>query len=362
MRSISILSPTNVSAFSFNQLRERGLGGTETCILLLSKYLSDLGADVSLFGPFPVGHEGKLKLFPYAHAELMDHDLFIYARNLWQSDSPDIRYNQGAVWVHDTGFNSVNKWRLNRIDRILALTQWHKKRILEEYPYVNPGSILVTQNGIRSDKFKYRSPKVNGKFIYSSGPDRGLKNLIDMWPAIKKSIPAASLHIFNGFDLWEACNSHNNATLNEINEIKSKIKDYKSLDVHHRGLVGQDELAKEMSESLLWLYPTDFTETFCISAVEAQCAGCRVVASNLAALKETVHFGQLIDGDSAQSEYRNKFIQAVKEEYENYNTNDISSQNRFISNKYDWKSTAKQWISDYLNTSSLPGYGLLDSI
>jgi glycosyltransferase involved in cell wall biosynthesis len=181
-----------------------------------------------------------------------------------------------------------------------------------------------------------------------------------MWPTIKKRIPEASLHIFNGFGLWESCSAYNTTVTCEINELKTRIKDYKSLDVHHRGLIGQDELAKEMSESMLWLYPTNFTETFCISAVEAQCAGCRVVASNLAALKETVQYGQLIDGDATQGEYREKFIESVIHEFENFNTNSVSDQNRVISNRYDWRSTAKQWISDYLNTSSLPGYELLD--
>jgi glycosyltransferase involved in cell wall biosynthesis len=58
--------------------------------------------------------------------------------------------------------------------------------------------------------------------------------------------------------------------------------------VKMRGRVSQVELAKEMLSAGVLAYPGGFCETSCISAAEAQAAGCHVVASALAALNETV--------------------------------------------------------------------------
>ena len=52
--------------------------------------------------------------------------------------------------------------------------------------------------------------------------------------------------------------------------------------------VSQAELAIEFLKSDVWLYPTDFEETFCITALEAMMAKCLVVTVDFAGLSETV--------------------------------------------------------------------------
>ena len=52
--------------------------------------------------------------------------------------------------------------------------------------------------------------------------------------------------------------------------------------------VSQRQLAMEMMASDVWLYPTTFTETYCLSAVEAMAAGCLVATLNIGALPEIV--------------------------------------------------------------------------
>ena len=70
----------------------------------------------------------------------------------------------------------------------------------------------------------------------------------------------------------------------------------------------------------VWAYPTWFSETSCITAMEAQAAGLMIVSSAIAALPETVgRRGSLIDwGDPLRSdprtplrEYRDAFIADV---------------------------------------------------
>ena len=52
--------------------------------------------------------------------------------------------------------------------------------------------------------------------------------------------------------------------------------------------VSQEQLVKELRQSDVWLYPTCFEETYCISAVEAMASECLVVTFAYAALNEIV--------------------------------------------------------------------------
>jgi glycosyltransferase involved in cell wall biosynthesis len=59
------------------------------------------------------------------------------------------------------------------------------------------------------------------------------------------------------------------------------------------------------------LYPTYFSETYCITAIEAQLAGLFPVTNNLAALQETVKNGRIISGDVRDPEVQAKYADAV---------------------------------------------------
>lgn len=74
---------------------------------------------------------------------------------------------------------------------------------------------------------------------------------------------------------------------------------------HYSGLVYNFEVEEDRS------YVTDRTVVHnCITAMEAQAAGLRIVTSSIAALNETVgpEFGVLIDGDWLSEEYQARFI------------------------------------------------------
>lgn len=76
----------------------------------------------------------------------------------------------------------------------------------------------------------------------------------------------------------------------ELSDLVKKIEEYKSLGVTEHGKVGHKKLAEIMKETSVWAYPcTDPRETFCITAVKAQAAGCVPVVTLLGALEETVN-------------------------------------------------------------------------
>jgi glycosyltransferase involved in cell wall biosynthesis len=84
------------------------------------------------------------------------------------------------------------------------------------------------------------------------------------------------------------------------------------------GSLSQPEVAKLLRSSLVWAHPSyntphqvPFYETSCIGAMEAQAAGCHVVASNWGALPETVRVGSLIDAEPLSEAWRRCFVEAI---------------------------------------------------
>jgi glycosyltransferase involved in cell wall biosynthesis len=69
-------------------------------------------------------------------------------------------------------------------------------------------------------------------------------------------------------------------------------------------------LATEMLSSSLCLYPNDFWETFCLTALETQAAGVPMITTKLGALSTTLsgEGNVLIKGDPHSAEYTKEFI------------------------------------------------------
>lgn len=150
------------------------------------------------------------------------------------------------------------------------------------------------------------------KCVNSSSPDRSWPILLTIWPEIKKQVPQAELHLYYGFKNWEYAAQYDLKQIELINSLKNRIIELIPLDVVFHDRISQEELAKEFLSASVWVYPTWFSETSCISAMEAQAAGLRIVTSNIAALKETVsERGILLDNDWTSEEYKNMFIDSV---------------------------------------------------
>ena len=135
-----------------------------------------------------------------------------------------------------------------------------------------PKNILyVSKNAVNPERFNFKVEKVPYRFIYSSCPRRGLDTLINIFPRIKKEYQDSTLYLF--------------VKKEDINiETFEKIKKMDYVFVYER--VSQEQLAIEFLKSDIFLYPTDFKETYCISALEAMISKCLVVSVDYCGLGE----------------------------------------------------------------------------
>jgi len=76
-----------------------------------------------------------------------------------------------------------------------------------------------------------------------------------------------------------------------------KLSELKDQGVTEHGRVSHEELAKRMKEISVWLYPTQFTEIHCITALKTAEAGMHQVHTGVAALMETAPNATIIKGD-----------------------------------------------------------------
>lgn len=273
----------------------QGRGGSETMAWQMAVQLERLGHHVILVGHLAQPGDSQAfsengKLIDYRAALPEKCDVLISSRRPEVFDAP-IRANVRILWVHDVHCGEALDHKRNaRIDLIFALSNWHKSFLLCCYPTIDPAKIVVTRNGIDLSLFEQAPERrFSHRAIYSSSPDRGLDALLDAWPIVREAIPDAKLDVYYGFDNWEKCVSSSPDPEREKRAIRHlREKAERTAGVKLRGRAGKSQLAHAFLAAGVWAYPTAFTETSCITAMEAQAAGCRIVTSPIAALNETV--------------------------------------------------------------------------
>ena len=179
------------------------------------------------------------------------------------------------------------------------------------------------------------------KMLYASSYDRGLAHLLKMWPEIKKELPKAKLEVCYGWELFLRGYSNNP----QMMKWKSEIDELMKQDgITHHGRVSKKELDKITSSCDLWVYPTHFEETNCITALNSQRFGCVPVTMELAALQDTVFSGVKIDGDITDPEvqkiYIKELVSLAKDEKRMKEEKEKAIEG---AKKYSWTNIAKEW-------------------
>jgi glycosyltransferase involved in cell wall biosynthesis len=326
--------------------KKAGIGGSETAVIEMGKRLAKLGHTVRVYGDCP-NNEGIYDGVSYLnHTKFQNQscDVLITSRRPEiVDDVHNVKRKISLCWVHDVHCGSaLSHDRALRVDKFLVLSQWHKQNMLSMYKFIHPDQVLVTRNGIDLERFNKKVTRDPHRAVYSSSPDRGMQVAIQIWPRVRERVPGAELHVYYGFQTWEA--SAGPDQLNLINMLKKLLHDYETAGVVFHGRVSQDILAEEYLKSGVWAYPTWFSETSCISAMEAHAAGLRMVTSPIAALNETVSDrGSMISGDWLSLDYQNRFIDSVVAAMTKTDESDRLSLQQYAHDNFSWDSLALEW-------------------
>lgn len=273
---------------NWNPKGDSRISGSEYMVINMAEEFTKKGYRVFVIGSFEEVTLNIDNQCVYNKVEYIDYKYFSefalkyvidilivsrYTANLIYYDNIKAVY----LWVHDVLpiIDSSNCFQIHKekFKNIIAISEWQKQHIISSLN-IPDERIIVSRNAIHPERFINKNiTKTPYRFIYTSDPSRGLNNLINLIPLIKERYPLTTLQIFVKKENIDY------DTLTKINKL-----DY----VFINGRVSQTQLAIEFLKSDIFFYPTDFKETYCITALEAMCSKCLIVTVKLGALIEIV--------------------------------------------------------------------------
>lgn len=313
-----------------------GITGSEEAVIYMSQKLALLGYKVTVFGDPPLNSPHSLPtanplFIPANFAEGAQFDIAI----AWRMPEVAARLRKGSkcvyFWPHDICTERYTKEQIEGFDDVLWLSQWQRKQWIS----MNPAFvkfIKIFGNGINVEQFHTVEERANPhSLIYGSNYGRGLEILLDLWPAIKKQFPKATLDIYYGWQHW--------GLLSPVKEAKMRVQmaNLISLDVHEHGLVGHAELNRAFEHASIWAYPCIDQEVFCITALKAQFAGAVPVIIEGSALQETVRHGF-----KCSTDYYGTLVKAMQA-VEKIPVAERKKMGEFILQEYTWDIIARKW-------------------
>ena len=345
-----------------------GVGGSETYIIEMARYIRQTGLyDVYVFCNTPNENKEIFEGVMYYH--LNKYYEFIntnYVQTCIVSRFSEYLpvsfkgYSENVyLVVHDLTPSGIVIPVDNKLKNIFCLTEWHANYLGNIFPSLK-NIIVPFYYGI-DNRFKNKtSQKIKNKFIYSSFPNRGLLQLLQMWPKIYEKEPSATLYIYSDIDnKWS--NDVEPAKMNEIKILLDKYKELiNGLGVHYCGWVKKNELADAWLTSEFWVYPCTFMETFCLTALEAASSKTLAITTDLAALQDTVgNRGVIINGDTTLKEWQD---QALKQIFYYMDEKNKNQKEKFININYEWslnltwEKQANKLIKEYIEPNAFLEY------
>lgn len=315
---MKIVFYANRTHINGNYLETRGLGGSESALINLSRALKENFNEVEIIiyngsRPKPELYDGIL--YKSAKDFMSDCKTFkasvlISLRDTIPFTLPYVDARFKILWSqddkHELELQSLQQklYARENTDAILAISNYAASSIHEMFP---EKKIYLQRNGynsklVESGYSEDRKPIC----VYTSTPYRGLDVLDEIWPNIyngckeKNIIP--ELWVFGDMSLYNWSNQ-------PFESLFSHIKTLKGTKVF--GSVCQKDLYAYLKQTKVMTYPNHFLETGAMSVLEAIACGNWIVTTDLGALGEQVidgMNGNLISGDSRSEEYKKIFI------------------------------------------------------
>jgi glycosyltransferase involved in cell wall biosynthesis len=332
--------PQGLYEWDWQAYQEKGIGGSETAACEMAKWISELtGRKVIIFTPRKdTTVYGGFEFRPAAEAPEYFRDTQPALHVAWRHCT---RFNEEPlyVWCHDLAAMGMEQ---QKFDKILALSPFHKG-FLKSMHGIAEEKIHVTGNGIDPNRFlgAAKVTKKANKVVFSSSPDRGLEAAMKVMDEVVKTNPDAELHVYYGFEnMMKMGMQSQAASLQAMMGARPYVK--------FHGNVPQKKLTEEIADAAVWLYPTNFLETYCITAVEMLCSGVFPVVRDWGALPDTLGaaagqgMAKLVDADPSSLEGISIFADEVRKALNEKSWEKVTVDPRTFS----WENVAKSWI-DY---------------
>jgi glycosyltransferase involved in cell wall biosynthesis len=186
-------------------------------------------------------------------------------------------------------------------------------------PKIPRENCFIGWNSINLEFYACSVPRDPHKIVYCSSPDRGLHNLLEIFPKIRLKNPKATLHIFYEVERWIAWVktwAEENVLRQRGELIERQLADLGKKGengVYLRGFVSNQNMGQELCSAMILAYPCEpvsFTEGFSIAILDAAAAGCLPIISDADALGE-IHGQSCVTIGGKPSEKKEEWIKTI---------------------------------------------------
>lgn len=314
---------------------EKGIGGSEECVILLSRELAKLGHKVVVYNNCGsrAGRYNGVEYRNYAfYDKLPPTDVIIAWRNWYLLIGKQAKHKW--LWCHDipVGCHCPCQEEIDRpdsafnhIDKFALSNGYHRSL----YHHIPDDKIFICPVGTDLSVFDVPVERISGRVLYFSHPHRGLERLRAIWPDIKAAVPHATLAAF----WWEP---------------EFWLPANEALGILPMSKLGYRDVAAECLRADIFGYPSTFApETFSAASLKAQIGGAIPVVVIQGGMVDTVQYGV----KTSHEYYAQELISALKMSAAgDLDAERVEMMTRMREN-YSWESVARRWEAELSNDS-----------
>jgi glycosyltransferase involved in cell wall biosynthesis len=253
---------------------------------------------------------------------------------LWQKNS----WDQGNLisWFQD-------KSNHHKYDWYVFNSNWNFEQFTKKFKLPTE-KCLVIKNGIENIEpiptiYKKGEPI---KIIHHCTPWRGLSVLLGAMQLVKN--PLISLDVYSSTEVYGAAfHNHNDHHYHDLYNQAKKLP-----NVNYIGYKPNEYIKEHLKNYRLFVYPSIWEETSCISLLEAMAAGLYCVTTNYGALYETgAEFPMYVPYSNDYISLAKKFAGSIEMAALSLQDPNIvehlKMQQKFVNYFYDWKIKGNTW-------------------
>ena len=237
-----------------------------------------------------------------------------------------------------------NKERHKEYDWYVFNSHWNYEKFRYFFDIPTDKSMVI-KNGIA--KFPKRKIYKKGqpiKILHHNTPWRGLNVLLRAMQEITD--PNITLDVYSSTQVYgKEFKKQNDDQFKPLYEQAKQLP-----NVNYIGYKPNEYILEHMTDYDLYVYPSTFEETSCVSAMEALASGVHVITNNYGALYETcsewpVYINYTENYEQMALDTAGAIQVAANYLHEDYIQNHLENQQRFYKRFYNWEKKGQEWES-----------------
>ena len=237
-----------------------------------------------------------------------------------------------------------NKARHKEYDWYVFNSHWNYEKFRYFFDIPTDRSVVI-KNG--TDNFPKRKIYKKGepiKILHHNTPWRGLNVVLRAMQEIKD--PNITLDVYSSTQVYgDQFKQQNDDQFKPLYEQAKQLP-----NVNYIGYKPNEYILEHMTDYDLYVYPSIFEETSCVSALEALAAGVHVITNNFGALYETcaewpVYVSYNTNYETMAKDTASAIEVAASYLHEDYIQEHLEEQQKLYKRFYNWQKKGMEWTN-----------------